>query len=270
MFFRCFRHYISAEFTELTTALTTLLPSTSPSTPFEFFEIGCGVGNAFFPLYELYQQSNVHFIGADCSKNAIEMVKQNPLYNAERMHLFVTDITQPIPLPPTIQVDFATLIFVLSAVHPDKMEQVLANIRTCMKPGGILFFRDYALYDLAQLRFAATSKLSENWYVRQGNIEGKLDSCVCLLCCLCHCVLIVCRLCPYSSDGTRSYFFLLPELLSLLHRTGWDIIHQQYAHKSVVNRKEGKEMRRTFVQIKARAVTVDGTTRREENKATTT
>ena len=59
--------------------------------------------------------------------------------------------------------------------HPNKV----------LKPGGLLFFRDYGLYDHAMLRFSPANKLSDNFYVRQ--------------------------------DGTRAYYFSKGKLKSSFH-----------------------------------------------------
>ncbi|XP_073887112.1 tRNA N(3)-cytidine methyltransferase METTL6 isoform X19 [Macaca fascicularis] len=103
--------------------------------------------------------------------------EQNPLYDTERCKVFQCDLTKDDLLDhvPPGSVDVVMLIFVLSAVHPEKMHLVLENIYKVLKPGKSVLFRDYGLYDHAMLRFKAGSKLGENFYVRQ--------------------------------DGTRSYFF---------------------------------------------------------------
>lgn len=82
-------------------------------------------------------------------------------------------------------------------------------------------------YDLAQLRFAKTSKLGSSWYVR--------------------------------SDGTRSYFFTLPRLCAMLTAAGFDILDASCVKKTVINRKEQSEMSRRFVQVRARARARDTT-----------
>lgn len=58
------------------------------------------------------------------------LFQQNSLYCPERCLAFQCDLTND-DLQTTIQaetVDVATLIFVLSAIHPDKMQQSLENI----------------------------------------------------------------------------------------------------------------------------------------------
>ncbi len=68
---------------------------------------------------------------------------------------------------PECHVDVASLIFVLSAIHPDNFLRSLTSIASVMKPGGLLVFRDYGLYDMAQIRFGRGNKLADNFYVRQ-------------------------------------------------------------------------------------------------------
>lgn len=131
------------------------------------FEVGCGVGNFIFPLLE--KNPKVTAYACDFSPRAVDFVKQNPKYAEGRCHAFVADITKDdlTSEVPAGSVDFASLIFVLSAIEPQHMGAVLHNIHKTLKPGGLLFFRDYGLYDFAQLRFKPGHKLQENLYVRQ-------------------------------------------------------------------------------------------------------
>lgn len=95
-------------------------------------EVGCGVGNFLMPLLE---DPNCRFycIGCDFSPRAINLVKSNPLYDESRCKAFVADAADPsnqikAGLGDDVMVDVASLIFVLSAIHPDKMTSALRNI----------------------------------------------------------------------------------------------------------------------------------------------
>lgn len=155
------RHWTTREFEEL------LHTENGENTPKILLEIGCGVGNLIFPLID--DNQNLFVIACDLSPRAIEMVKGNKLYNENRMKAFVTDITAE-DIFKEIKcnsVDIATMIFVLSAIHPEKFVIALRNVFKLLKPGGSLLFRDYGLYDMAQLRFKAGHKIAENFYMRQ-------------------------------------------------------------------------------------------------------
>ncbi|MGH0156698.1 UNVERIFIED_CONTAM: hypothetical protein FKN15_032081 [Acipenser sinensis] len=135
-------------------------------------EAGCGVGNCVFPLLE--EDLNIFVYACDFSPRAVEYVKENPLYSAERCKTFQCDLTKDDLLQsiPPDSVDVATLIFVLSAIHPDKMHLAVENIYKVLKPGGCVLFRDYGLYDHAMLRFKSGNKLGDNFYVRQDGTRS--------------------------------------------------------------------------------------------------
>lgn len=90
-------------------------------------QVGCGAGNTVFPLLGLHPGIRVY--ACDFSPTAVELVKAHPEYAGGRVAAFVADATAaplaaeaggPVPAP---GVDICTLIFVLSAIHPDKMPQ---------------------------------------------------------------------------------------------------------------------------------------------------
>ncbi|KAI9919061.1 hypothetical protein PsorP6_011573 [Peronosclerospora sorghi] len=96
----------------------------SASSPSEtLLEVGCGVGNAALPL--LANNPALRIVAIDFAESAIELLKNQPLYDEARVAASVCDITQD-PLPDAAfangGVDFALFFFCLSALHPDKMK----------------------------------------------------------------------------------------------------------------------------------------------------
>ena len=116
------RYWTFREFEELNEA--------SPKPVNQLLEIGCGVGNFIFPLIK--NNKNIFVYACDFSNDAIQLLKANPEYDEKRCNGFVCDVTKPHSLrdslPPGVQVDMVTLIFVLSAIHPSKMNIAVENI----------------------------------------------------------------------------------------------------------------------------------------------
>lgn len=223
------RHWTTREFFELidtdpnTTENQTLTDGESELKPKKnLLEIGCGVGNLVFPLIEDNHHQKYFIYAMDFSPRAIEIVKQNVLYSEDHLAAFACDVTTD-DVFNTIQpgtIDIITLVFVLSAIHPDKFTTVVKNMWRLLKPGGVVLFRDYGLHDMAQLRFKAGSKIEDKLYVRQ--------------------------------DGTRSYFFTIDETKKLFQDAGFEVLTNEYIHRRTVNFKEGIDAPRIFLQGKYR------------------
>ncbi|KAG9441447.1 hypothetical protein H6P81_017301 [Aristolochia fimbriata] len=71
-------------------------------------------------------------------------------------------------------VDFITLIFTLSALPFQKMPFVIDECISALERGGLLFFRDYGLYDMSMLRFDPKKRLGFREYMRLQRVGARL------------------------------------------------------------------------------------------------
>ncbi|KAJ3414861.1 hypothetical protein HDV05_005925 [Chytridiales sp. JEL 0842] len=162
------RHWLRQEFPELFEA-----EEGKPSKR-AIFEIGCGAGNT-------------------------------PEYNESRCKAFVYDVTSPSP-PAEIEpgtIDVCICIFVLSALKPTTWETAASNIYKLLKPGGLVVFRDYGRFDLAQLRFKKGRMLGDNFYIR--------------------------------GDGTQVYFFTQEDVNKMFNE--FEVIQNAVDRRLLVNRR---------------------------------
>lgn len=180
-------------------------------------EVGCGAGNTIFPLAATYPGIFIH--ACDFSPRAVDLVKAHKDFEEAKINAFACDLTSDdlIKHIPPSSVDIVTMIFVLSAVSPEKMPLVLQNIRKIMKPNAYVLFRDYATGDLAQERLTCKDqKLSENFFVR--------------------------------GDGTRAFYFSEEFLTSLFQQNGFSTEECGLCCKQVENRSREIVMNRRWVQ----------------------
>lgn len=114
--------------------------------------------------------------------------------------------------------DIVTMIFTLSAVPVEKVTHVLLECLAVLKPGGLLLFRDYGLYDMTMLRFAPSQQVSERLYQR--------------------------------GDGTLSYFFSLEVVRKLFISTGFVEQELEYCCVQLKNQRKQLCMKRVWVHAK--------------------
>ncbi|KAI9146234.1 S-adenosyl-L-methionine-dependent methyltransferase [Paraphysoderma sedebokerense] len=241
------RHWLGIEFPELFPPSIAESDRTATDGPgdlnetFNVLEVGCGAGNTVYPLIsddaknrendkELEQEDGIKrqrrrlFVYAcDFSQTAVNLVKSNPAYDPDKVHAFTYDLTSP-TLPSCLKpasIDVLVLVFVLSAIHPTQFQHVIGNIYNLLKPGGLLLFRDYGRYDLAQLRMKPGRLLDmDNFYVR--------------------------------GDGTRVYFFETTEIRQLVENAGLKVEQLAVDRRLIVNRGKKLQMHRVWLQGKFR------------------
>ncbi|NXG08692.1 METL2 protein, partial [Sakesphorus luctuosus] len=188
---------------------------------YRILEVGCGAGNSVFPILKVLCNTPGTFLYCcDFASGAVELVKSHSSYNSAWCSAFVHDVCDdalPYPFPDEI-LDVILLVFVLSTIHPDRMQGVVNRLAKLLKPGGMLLFRDYGRYDTAQLRFKKGRCLSENFYVR--------------------------------GDGTRVYFFTKDEVWNMFSLAGLTEVQNLVDRRLQVNRKKKVKMQRVWVQSK--------------------
>ncbi|KAG8505084.1 Methyltransferase-like protein 2A [Galemys pyrenaicus] len=223
------------------------------SATYRILEVGCGVGNTVFPILQTNNDPRLFIYCCDFSSTAVELVQvvavvtfkgrpaflealsivpnpcvslptlqTNSAYDPSRCFAFVHDLcdedkSYPVPRE---SLDIIILIFVLSAIVPDKMQKAISRLSMLLKPGGMMLLRDYGRYDMAQLRFKKGQCLSENFYVR--------------------------------GDGTRVYFFTQDELDTLFTTAGLEKVQNLVDRRLQVNRGKQLTMYRVWIQCKYR------------------
>lgn len=176
-------------------------------------EVGCGVGNSLASLVG----TGSELFGVDCSESAIRIIKHRQGF--EGGEYAVHDAASKERLPYT-QMDCALLVFTLSAIDPDAHAQVMKKVRSSLRPGGLLYVRDYGHMDMAQLRFKAEQAVKENFYVR--------------------------------GEGTYAYFFTRERVELLARESGLEIVELKEDRRLLLNRKRRLEMYRSWVQATLR------------------
>ncbi|GAA5830321.1 hypothetical protein JCM11251_001306 [Rhodosporidiobolus azoricus] len=160
------RSWLRTEFPELADCLK------ADAGPKRVVEIGCGNGSTLFPLLAANENPQLELHGYDYSKEAVAVVRGHESFDPTYLTCDVWDLSSPSGPPSTVppnSVDVLTMIFVLSALHPNEWPQAVENAWRMLKPGGVLLFRDYGRNDLAMLRFKANRYMQDGLYVRGDN-----------------------------------------------------------------------------------------------------
>ena len=229
------KRYLSQAFPEIVGRMR------SPTSPTKkartLLEVGSGAGAAVFPIMRevaiavaVATEENVvvdvdvdqKYICVDISPKAIELLQSQPLYNPEFISSRVADVAnlEDLDFIPDASVDVVLLVFVLSAVPPESFPIVFENVNRVLKPGGLVCFRDYGLYDMTMLRFKVGSRVVTSEQISRTFLRG---------------------------DGTLSTFFDLATVDVLFAQINFSKVDANYACVENFNRKTKKTLRRVFL-----------------------
>ncbi|KAG0439494.1 Methyltransferase-like protein [Dictyocoela muelleri] len=171
-------------------------------------ELGCGTGSSLISC-----DFNNVVIGYDFSESAIAICKEK-FKGFKNAYFYTRDITKLGSFTHD-KIDCLLLIFTLSAIPPDHHKNVFMNIKNILSRGGKIFFRDYGVMDMVQLRYKPEQIISDNFYKRP--------------------------------DGTYTYFFTCEYLRNIVEKCGLEVVELREDKKLLINRKRGLSMYR--VQI---------------------
>lgn len=115
-------------------------------------------------------------------------------------------------------VDIIMMIFTLSSLPPLSMRHVIKECFSVLKPGGLLLFRDYGLYDMTMQRFSPAQRVGERLYQR--------------------------------GDGTLSYFFTPEVLRDLFTKEGFLEEEISFCCVELKNHRKDLPMKRVWVHAK--------------------
>lgn len=209
--------------------------------------------------YPSYKKKKMFIWGLDFSSVAIDLLRKDERYrnattdNNDRTRAHVWDITathpdqinveiivhtetQKVPLCLNSSSNISLLLFVLSAISPEKMPQAARHVASTLKPGGTLVFRDYGRYDEAQIKLGTSrnKRLSDNFYVKH--------------------------------DGTRCYYFTTEDVQRLFGKcdekeeggssnelgAGLEVLELKYVQRVYKNRSDDATRKRIWVQARFR------------------
>ncbi|KAI3809315.1 hypothetical protein L1987_25286 [Smallanthus sonchifolius] len=181
-------------------------------------EVGCGNGSTALPI--LRCKENILVFACDCSTEALDRATEiihasNVVSARSRFRPFCWDFSM-CRFPKWLICDscYENSDF----DNNERDSTAVAECFSVLKPGGLLLFRDYGLYDMTMLRFEADQRVGFREYKR--------------------------------SDGTRSYFFSLDIARDLFLGAGFMEVELEYCCVKSVNRRKQKTMHRVWVHGK--------------------